>query len=156
MIRRARHTDFTRIGTLIHQHALYEGVVQPSPVDLQNLQDLALGTAPRIFLWVVDYEGTIGGYMSATIDYSTWQAAPFVHMDCLYLEPALRGQGVGRQFITTLASFAHEQAIDVIEWQTPPDNLAGIGFYQRVGASHLTKQRFALDVRQFLSTLVPT
>lgn len=156
MIRRARHTDFTRIGALIRQHALHEGVAQPSQVDLQNLQDLALGAAPRIFLWVVDHEGSIGGYMSATIDYSTWQAAPFVYLDCLYLEPERRGQGVGRQLIATLAGFAHEQAIEVIEWQTPTDNLAGIDFYRRMGASHLTKQRFVLDVPQFMGTLVPS
>ncbi len=156
MIRRARHADFPHIGALIRQHALYEGIALPSPVDLQNLQDLVLGAAPRIFLWVVEHKGAIGGYMSATIDYSTWQAAPFVYLDCLYLESPLRGQGVGRQLITTLAGFAHEQAIDILEWQTPPSNQAGIDFYRRMGANNLPKQRFVLDVRHFLSTLIPS
>ncbi len=153
MIRPAIHADFKQLGQLIENHAAYEGAPLSEPVDLERLRKLVLDEPPRIFLWVVEQDGAIGGYMSATIDCSTWHAAPFVYLDCLYLEPEMRGQGTGRNLIATLAAFAHERGIGWIEWQTPPDNQAGIAFYRCMGANERVKQRFSLDVRSRMTAL---
>lgn len=84
--------------------------------------------------------------MTATIDFATWTAEPFVHMDCLYLRPSVRRLGMGRALITTLREFAVHHQCTVIQWQTPPSNQLGIDFYNSIGATNKLKLRFFLEV----------
>lgn len=147
MIRPARLHDLPQIKTLIEAHAAYEGF--PFEGGFQNidgLKKLAFGDASRILLWVVELNDTLIGYMSATVDYSTWNAAPYMYLDCLYLTDAARGCGFGMKLIETLDDFAAARGIPAIQWQTPPDNELGIGFYRHIGATELPKQRFTRDV----------
>tara|TARA_B100000700_G_C15062076_1_gene866553 strand:- start:4351 stop:4815 length:465 start_codon:yes stop_codon:yes gene_type:complete len=139
--------DFDQLEELMFDHAKYEGLALPGgQVDLGRLHDLVLGQPPKIFLWVVEDGQGLGGYMSATIDYATWASAPFVYLDCLYLSEDMRGKGVGRRLVDTLKDFAQVQGINSIEWQTPPDNEMGIGFYLHIGATKLPKERFSLRI----------
>ena len=89
------------------------------------------------------------GYMTVTRDYATWSAKFFLHMDCLYLRADHRGRGLGRAFLAALIEFAETQQCDVLQWQTPPDNALGIGFYERMGASAKDKKRYFLGREQW-------
>ncbi len=147
MIRPAKLDDMAHLKELIEAHAIHEGA--PFNNGFQNtesLTKLVFGDAPRIFLWVAEMDAGLVGYMSATIDYSTWNAAPFVYLDCLYLTHDARGQGFGLKFIKTLDAFAAARGISEIQWQTPPDNDIGLGFYRHIGAAELPKRRFLRTV----------
>jgi GNAT superfamily N-acetyltransferase len=148
MIRTAKPADMDQIKGLIEAHAAYEGF--PFENGFQNaegLAKLAFGDACRILLWVVEVDNTLIGYMSATVDYSTWNAAPFMYLDCLYLTDAARGCGFGIKLMQTLDTFAAARGIPAIQWQTPPDNALGLGFYRHIGATELPKQRFTRHVQ---------
>ena len=147
MIRPAKPHDMPQLVKLIEAHAAYEGF--PFEDGFKNraaLERLAFGHATRLLIWVLEVEDTLLGYMSATIDYSTWDAAPFVYLDCLYLTDAARGLGFGQKMMETLDTFAGDRGIPAIQWQTPPDNDLGLGFYRRIGARELPKQRFTRAV----------
>jgi GNAT superfamily N-acetyltransferase len=67
-------------------------------------------------------------------NYSTWLGHAGIHLEDLYVTPALRGKGIGRALISRVAAIALEQGCprlqwDVLEWNTP-----AIGFYQKIGA----------------------
>ncbi|BET98877.1 GNAT family N-acetyltransferase [Xenorhabdus taiwanensis] len=144
-IRPVRPEDLTRLVVLCAEHAEYEKLSYCDNGQQQRLQTALFSQPTRLFIWVVaDDSGDLHGYLSATIDYSTWSAAPFVYMDCLYLTADLRRQGIGRQLMNTLIDFAKQQQCAEIQWQTPPDNQLGVGFYQHIGAASLTKIRFTL------------
>lgn len=101
----------------------------------------------KLFVWVCADKANIPqGYLSATIDYATWSAEPFIYLDCLFIKEEFRRYGLGRQFISILTDFARSNHISRIEWQTPLSNEGAIHFYEAIGAHFLAKARFSLTV----------
>lgn len=148
-IRPVEIADLPAVVGLCAAHADYERLIYKHAGQAQRLKSALFAAEPKLYMWVVAAaDGQLMGYMSATLDYSTWSAAPFVYMDCLYLDESLRGQGWGRQLLVQLANFAEAKQCAEIQWQTPPDNTSGIGFYQRMGATSLPKSRFQLSKGQ--------
>lgn len=145
MIRRLQPEDLTQLVALCADHAAYEKLDYVPDNQAERLQQAVFGEPARLYVWVVADGQQLRGYLSAMLDYSTWSAAPFAYMDCLYLQEPMRGQGWGRKLLATLAAFAGEHGCRQIQWQTPPDNLSGIGFYQAIGAQSLPKRRFHLN-----------
>jgi ribosomal protein S18 acetylase RimI-like enzyme len=144
-IRRIVREDLGALTTLFEEHAAYEKLRFNGHGRGDALAALMFEEPIRIFGWLAEVEGEIAGYMTATIDYSTWNAAPFVYMDCLYLRDSFRGHGLGRLLMRELQAFAREKGCGEIQWHTPPDNDLGIGFYRKIGAAQLPKARFFLD-----------
>ncbi|EBA1655688.1 GNAT family N-acetyltransferase [Salmonella enterica subsp. enterica] len=151
IIRPVSRDDLPQLIALCAEHADYENLHYSRDGQQQRLQVALFGEPARLFIWVVaDDDQLLYGYLSATIDYSTWSAASYVYMDCLFLKAELRRQGLGHQLLTTLTAFASERQCREIQWQTPPDNQIGIDFYQRIGAVSLSKKRFTLQKGQGL------
>jgi ribosomal protein S18 acetylase RimI-like enzyme len=57
-----------------------------------------------------------------------------VLMNDLFVEPAARGQGVGRALIEASAGVARERGALHLEWSTRPDNEVAQHLYDRTGA----------------------
>lgn len=147
MILRAMNPeDLSQLPRLCRAHAAHEGLAFVESGQAERWREALFGPRPRLFGWVCEADAALVGYMTATIDYSTWSARPFVYLDCLYLEPQARGQGLGRRAMAVLEAFAIEQGCAEIQWQTPPDNDLGLGFYRAIGARELPKARFTLPV----------
>ena len=161
-IRKIERTDLNQLTELIIEHTEYEGFPMERFTRTNQLDKLIFSKDPALFVWVVERGRKLLGYMSATIDYSTWQAAPFVYLDCLYLREQARGQGVGWQLMTQLQEFAQYNDCNNIQWQTPPTNKLGISFYRKIGASESSKMRFTWSVdtqkihRSALSSAIQT
>jgi GNAT superfamily N-acetyltransferase len=101
------------------------------------------GPAPRLMAWVVEGEaGGLLGYATATVDFSTWSGRTYVHLDCLYLDQVLRGQGYGRRLMEVVMSQARRAGHREVQWQTPSWNSEAIGFYERLGGRGAAKVRF--------------
>ena len=145
-VRKIEQFDLAKLGELIVEHADYEELPIGKFIRISQLSALIFGKNPVIFVWVVENGEELLGYMSATIDYSTWQAAPFVYLDCLYLREQTRGQGVGWQLMSQLREFARFHNCNNIQWQTPPTNSLGISFYRKIGALESPKSRFTWPV----------
>lgn len=141
-IQRIEPKDIPALIPLCREHATYEGVAYEENAQAARLADAFFGSTPVLYGWVVEEDGDLVGYMTATCDYATWTADFFVHMDCMYLREAYRGQGLGRRLLRALATFAEEQHCTLIQWQTPSDNSLGIAFYERMGAYAIDKKRF--------------
>lgn len=146
VIRPVQRDDLRALIELCREHAAYEGA--PYVEDGQRLRlDKALfGQRPALYAWVVADGAELAGYMTATRDYSTWSAASFIHMDCLYLHESYRHLGLGRQLVETLVDFTRQQRCCEIQWQTPPHNDLGIAFYERIGARAKEKKRYTLQL----------
>lgn len=145
-IRAIEKSDLSQLGALIIEHADYEGLPIENFSQTKQLGKLIFSETPVLFVWVVEMGKELLGYMSATIDYSTWQAAPFVYLDCLYLREQARGQGIGLLLMKQLRKFAQHHNCNNIQWQTPPENILGISFYRKIGAVELSKMRFTWPV----------
>ena len=145
-IRRVREDDLPQLVQLCADHAAYESSEFHENGQKARLSSALFGSKPVLYGWVVEAEPQLAGFMTATIDYATWPAEFFLHMDCLYLNEQFRGQGLGRRLINELKQFARSNQINLIQWQTPSHNQAGIRFYERIGARSKDKKRYFLDV----------
>lgn len=146
-IRRVRENDLVQLVSLCGDHAAYEGSEFHENGQQQRLRAALFGPKPVLYGWVVETEAGLAGFMTATIDYATWPAEFFLHMDCLYLSEPFRGRGLGKRLMDTLMDFARDKKIALIQWQTPAHNDVGIRFYERIGARSKDKKRYFLDVR---------
>ncbi|MCM2442306.1 GNAT family N-acetyltransferase [Agrobacterium vitis] len=135
---------------LCAEHAEYEGLPFAETGQIERWKVALFAEPARLFAWVCDgVDGTpLAGYMTATIDYSTWLAHHFIYLDCLFLRPSHRGHGLGRALMSVLQTFAQDKGCAAIEWQTPPTNALGLGFYRAIGARELEKVRLSLPVIQ--------
>jgi len=148
-VRRAVPGDAEALVRLGEAHAAFEGLALPDGREARRRRlELAL-LQQRVQAWLVCGPQALSlsrahGYASLTLDFSTWAAEPYAHLDCLYLQPALRGQGWGQVLLQLASDHARAQGCRELQWQTPEWNEAAARFYRRQGAQELVKRRFIL------------
>jgi len=142
IIRAATPDDLPELIRLCAEHAQYE----KAEIDTATLER-ALGAClfspnPRASCVVASAHDALLGYATWSREFSTWRAAEYAHMDCLFVRPEHRNAGVGRRLLDAIRNDAIAAGCDVIEWQTPAWNADAIRFYNRCGALALPKMRF--------------
>lgn len=147
-IRPVEPGDLAGIVRLCAAHAAYEGAEYDPSNKARELRKLLFVSPARLFCRVVEI-GTavpprLAGYVTWAEEVSTWHAAAYLHMDCLYLEPEVRGAGIGRRLVAGLARDGVARGHKLLQWQTPGANVDAIRFYDRLGASGKHKVRFYL------------
>lgn len=144
-IRRVQDAELQSLIGLFAEHAAYERAEFSGEGKIDALQRSIFATR-RLHAWIAEAHGRAIGYATATLEFSTWQAAEFVHMDCLFVAAEFRGTGAGSALLHAVLEFAREQGAREVQWQTPDWNEDGIRFYQRKGAVGRPKVRFTLPV----------
>lgn len=145
-IRNCEITDLPKLVILCQKHAAFEKADFSTEGKEEGLKTALFSTNPKLFCLVVAVKETIVGYVSYTFDYSTWDAATFMYMDCLFLEEEARSFGIGEVLIEKLKEIGTENNCINIQWQTPQFNIRAIKFYHRIGAKGKDKVRFSLDL----------
>ena len=141
-IRRATGRDARLIAEFIAEHAQYErSEARPDPRQLAAALD---GLPPRLQVWLAEDGGETLGYAAVTEDFSTWRAAPFLHLDCLFVRERHRNRGAGAALFREAERHARERGLQRLEWQTPQWNRDAIRFYERMGGLCEVKARFSL------------
>lgn len=146
VIRPVRRSDLDVLIDLIADHAAFECAEVNRNHLREALPQHIFGEAPRAIILIAVLGRDIVGYLSASTEFSTWKAAEYLHMDCLYLTPECRGKGAGRMLMDAAARYSRERGLGWIEWQTPDWNADAIRFYERSGAVTKSKVRFFLAV----------
>jgi GNAT superfamily N-acetyltransferase len=82
--------------------------------------------------------GRLVGYACLYWHFSSTQACESVLMNDLFVDPELRGEGVGRALIEASAAVARQRGASKLEWQTAPDNHTAQRLYDSTGAQRST------------------
>jgi GNAT superfamily N-acetyltransferase len=133
------------VRPLVEAHARYERSETTLPPDWDS-RTADLIEAARLVLFVAVAAGAPVGYATLTHDVATWSAAPYAHLDCLYVNDAHRDAGIGRLLIDAAVQCARDRGYSELQWQTPAWNVAAVRFYDRLGARRQAKERFCLAV----------
>jgi GNAT superfamily N-acetyltransferase len=146
----AEPSDAATISKLCKAHAEFEKASFDSSGHAERLTFLLSAANPKLTVLLAEQTANSAkravGYAALTEDISTWKAAPFLHLDCLFVEKEMRGQGLGKAFFEMLKALAAARAIKQIQWHTPEWNQPAIEFYKTLGASSAPKQRFTLTM----------
>lgn len=145
-IRAVRSEDIETIVQLCGEHAVFEQAVFDPTNKTALLHKHLVGNDSTLKCFVAEIYGEVVGYASFTKQFSTWEAAYYVYLDCLYLKEKTRGHGVGCRMMDEVKAYARSENCRMVQWQTPDFNLSAIRFYQRLGAVAKTKQRFFWEV----------
>jgi GNAT superfamily N-acetyltransferase len=89
--------------------------------------------------------GRLVGYACLYWHFSSTRARETVLMNDLFVEPEVRGQGVGRALIEASLEVARERGAALLEWQTEPDNRTAQRLYDSTGAARSTWIAYELD-----------
>ena len=71
--------------------------------------------------------------------FSTFACQPGIYLEDLFIEPAWRGRGFGRQLLAHVAKIGVARGCDRMNWAVLPWNEPAIEFYRRLGAERVTE-----------------
>jgi GNAT superfamily N-acetyltransferase len=77
-----------------------------------------------LFGRVAEVEGRVAGFSLCVLHEGTWVDAPVCYLEDLFVDPALRGQGLGRRLIEDLVALARTRGWSRLYWHTRADNPA--------------------------------
>jgi GNAT superfamily N-acetyltransferase len=146
-IRDCAESDLQDLIGLCARHAAYEKAEYHVEDKAERLRLAIFHNPKRLYCHLVMVEQKAIGFFSYTFDYSTWDAAEFLYLDCLYLDEEYRGMGVGTKVFELLKEIAANKKCVNIQWQTPDFNESAIRFYRRIGGVDKSKQRFTLNIK---------
>jgi GNAT superfamily N-acetyltransferase len=142
VIRPAVLDDLDAIVALCGEHASFEQETFSAERAQAALGAFLFDERPRVWCLVVEAKGTLIGYATYSLEFSTWRASEYAHMDCLYLKGDYRNAGIGRELIQRVHAAAGQLGCELVEWQTPARNADAVRFYDRIGAVGSLKIRY--------------
>ena len=145
-IRHVKKEDLTELVILCKEHAQYEKTEYNTLHKEQLLEECIFNDTPSLLCLVVEADKKLIGYTTYMTQFSTWEAAYYIYMDCLFLKEGWRGFGLGEKLIEEIKIEGKRLGCSLIQWQTPAFNTRAIKFYNRIGASSKTKERFFLTI----------
>jgi GNAT superfamily N-acetyltransferase len=74
-------------------------------------------------------EGVIVGFTTYNLQNSTWSEGGHCYLEDLFVDPAVRGKGVGRALIDHVKSYAIENNCSRLYWNTDEDNATARKLY---------------------------
>jgi ribosomal protein S18 acetylase RimI-like enzyme len=134
-IRRAAPDDAATVHDLICGLAEHQGQRWGVTVTADDLKRLL--ARPEVGYLIAERDGRAAGYVSWLQRISFWSGQDYLHLDDLYVTAAERGNGVGEQLMHAIAEAADGK---VIRWEVAEANADAQRFYERIGATLVSKK----------------
>jgi GNAT superfamily N-acetyltransferase len=132
-IRRVRESDVDTLVQLVHDLAAFEKAPQECRLTGERLHAALFAPSPAVFGHVAEQDGEIVGFMIWFLNFSTWRGVHGIYLEDLYVRPELRGSGLGKALLATLARECVQNGYARLEWSVLDWNPA-TGFYKSLGA----------------------
>lgn len=115
------------VVTLVHDLAAYEKAPKECHLTPEKLR-------AALFGHVAEEDGEIVGFMLWFLNFSTWRGVHGIYLEDHYVRPGLRGSGLGKALLATLARECVENDYARLEWWVLDRNPA-TGFHKSLGAT---------------------
>jgi GNAT superfamily N-acetyltransferase len=145
-IRPCSTLDLDELLVLIEKHAEFEKTPFTKEGKKERLQSALFSEHATLNCIVAEVSNQVIGYATYTFDYSTWDAAWFIYLDCLFLKDDYRSYGIGQALIEKVKENGEARGCVNMQWQTPDFNERAIKFYKRIGGTGNNKVRFTLPL----------
>jgi GNAT superfamily N-acetyltransferase len=133
-IRPATPADVPQILTFIRALAAYEREPDAVRATEAGLERDGFGPNPFYFCLIAEHNGRPAGFALYFFNYSTWMGRPGIYLEDLFVEPELRGLGIGKRLLERVAATAVEKGCMRLEWAVLDWNTPAIEFYLAMGA----------------------
>jgi GNAT superfamily N-acetyltransferase len=133
-IESAKPADAAQILRFIQALAEYEKLSHACVATEDSLRESLFGPRPAAEVLIAYWSGQPAGFAVFFPNYSTFLAQPGLYLEDLFVDPALRGKGIGKALLTRLAQLAVERNCGRLEWSVLDWNQPAIDFYRAAGA----------------------
>lgn len=134
-IRPAHAADAPLILRFITELAVYEKAEHEVVATVGDIEKSLFSTDSSAKALICEMNGEPVGFCVYFFSYSTWLGKQGLYLEDLYVSPASRGSGAGKQMLRHLARLACETGCGRFEWSVLDWNEPAIGFYEAIGAS---------------------
>ena len=141
VVRAAVESDLADLLRLVHELATYEKEPDAVEATVEGYRAILFPATgdPTGFAEVAEVDGRLVGMAFWYITFSTWSGRNGVWLEDFYVDPAVRGQGLGNRLLTRLARICVLRGYPRLEWWVLDWNQSAIDFYEARGARGLTE-----------------
>ena len=133
-LRPATAADCALILDFIRELAEYEKLLHEVVATETDLRQHLFGEHPMAEVIIAEWDGEPAGFALYFHNFSTFLGKPGVYLEDLYVRPALRGRGIGRQLLARLAQLAVARGCGRLEWSVLDWNTPALRVYRAIGA----------------------
>ena len=94
---------------------------------------------------IAELDGQIVGLAHYIFRPSTWEVEDFCYLEDLFVDPKVRGAGVGRALISELEKIATAKGSKRLYWTTATDNEVARKLYDKVAITDFVQYRILLN-----------
>lgn len=156
MIRPAEPRDVPALHQFIVDLAVYEREPEAVAATASDLERALFDADPALFADVAEVDGAVVGMAIWFLNYSTWEGRHGIYLEDLYVAPAHRGSGLGRDLLVTLARRCVDRGYSRFQWWVLDWNAPSIDFYRAMGAAAMdgwTVHRLSGDALRAVAAL---
>lgn len=133
LVRQARVTDAAQIVQFIAALAAYEKLSHEAKASQADIERDLFGADPRVFCDIAEWDGQPVGLALWFYTYSTFQGRHGIWLEDLFVDPAMRGKGIGKAMLANLAQRCVAEGLGRFEWWVLDWNEPSIEFYKSQG-----------------------
>ena len=133
-IRNATIDDSELILNLIKELAEYEKLLHEVTATKEILEETLFSERPFGEVIIGDFEEKPIGYALFFYNFSTFTGRPGIYLEDIYVQPNMRGKGMGKCLLAYIANLAVKKNCTRVEWSVLDWNTPSIKFYRSIGA----------------------
>ncbi|MCO5055780.1 GNAT family N-acetyltransferase [Thermomonas sp.] len=138
-IRPATPDDVPLIRQLIAELAEYERMAEAAVATDAGLRAQLFGPQPAAEVLIGEVDGAAAGFALFFHNFSTFTGKRGLYLEDIFVRPAFRGAGLGKQLMAALARIAVQRDCARFEWSVLDWNTPSIAFYRSLGAVGMDK-----------------
>lgn len=127
-IRALRFNDRDQWYELWREYLRFYRQRLPEEITEASFRRLA-GDDQQLHGLVAEFEGRLAGFVNYLFHPSSWSLTQVCYLEDLFVDPTMRGRGVGRALIRAVYDAADAAGATTVYWMTQEFNAAGRALY---------------------------
>lgn len=132
-IRPAEPDDAPQVLQFIAALAAYEKLSHEAKASEADIVRDLFGPDPKVFSEIAEWDGKPVGFALWFYTYSTFQGRHGMWLEDLFVDPSMRGKGLGKALLVHLAQRCVREGLGRFEWWVLDWNTPSIDFYKSQG-----------------------
>lgn len=138
-IRAARPGDAALVHDFIRKLADYEKLLHEVTASEDDIRAALSGETPRCQCELAFWDGAPAGFALWFYNFSTFAGKAGIYLEDLYVEPDLRGRGIGKALLKHLARRCLAEGLPRLQWWVLDWNAPSIAAYEAMGAKPMSE-----------------
>ena len=132
-IREARRGEEAIVHGFIRKLAEYEKLLPEVTASEDDIAAALFGNPPRCICDLAFWNGEPAGFALWFYNFSTFAGKAGIYLEDFFVEPSLRGRGIGKALLRHLAQRCVTEGLPRLQWWVLDWNAPSIAFYQSIG-----------------------